>query len=377
MKILSFFTAAVLFPVLLYCQSTALDWYNKGVTLKNEKKSSDALSAFKEAVKLQKDYKEAWYEMGWCQNDTKDYYGAITSLTKARSLWSGIPKIHFELGYAFDKTNSIDSAMAQYNQALQLNSTYSLAYKQLGYIYYLKEDYGTALTNFSKYEENAKSPITDYLFWYRKGFMQNAIKLYESARLSLNKSLEFKTDYINTYLELGFACKNLKQDEDAINWYRKAMELDPKSHVPLNGIGEVYRDLKKDMNEAMSWYRKSLAINPNERKANFGIGYCLNNLGKYSEAIPYLQKAIAEESTYTAAYIELGYSKYMTSDNSAALENFNKALSLNPKNENARYYAGLVYINQNNKTMAQKMVDELKSLNSKNAALLQEKVNKL
>jgi hypothetical protein len=50
---------------------------------------------------------------------------------------------------------------------------------------------------------------------------------------------------------------------------------------------------------------------------------------------------------------------------------------LNPKNENARYYAGLVYINQKDKTMAQKMVDELKALNSKNAETLQEKVNKL
>ena len=376
MKILSFFTSVFLFPALLYCQSTALDWYNKGVTLKNEKKSADAATAFKEAVKLQKDYKEAWYEMGWCQNDTKDYYGAINSLTKARSLWNGVAKIHFELGYAFDKTNSTDSAMSQYNQALQLNSTYSLAYKQLGYIYYQKENYETALTNFLKYEENAKNPIIDYLYWYRKGFMQNALKQYDPARVSLNRSLEFKTDYANTYLELGFACKNLKQGDEAIAWYKKAMELD-KSHVPLNGIGEVYRDIKRDMDEAMNWYRKSLAINPGERKANFGIGYCLNSLEKYSEAISYLQKAVTQEPTYTAAYVELGYSQYKTGNNYSAIESLNKALSLNPKNENARYYATLVYINQNNRSMAQKMVDELKSLNSKYVTELQEKVNKL
>jgi hypothetical protein len=46
--------------------------------------------------------------------------------------------------------------------------------------------------------------------------MQNAMKQYDGARTSLNKSHGFKTDYINTYLELGFACKNLKQDEEAI-----------------------------------------------------------------------------------------------------------------------------------------------------------------
>ena len=377
MKLYTSFIVILLFPVLAYSQTTAQEWYDKGVKLKGEKNPGDAINALKEAVKLKSDYKEAWYEMGWCQNDIKDYTGAINSLTKARALWTGIPKVHFELGYALEKTNSIDSAISQYNQALQLNNTYSLAYKQLGYIYYNKSDHQTALTNFSKYEEVAKNPINDYLYWYRKGYMQNALKQYDQAKISLNKSLEIKGDYANTYLELGFACKNLKQDDDAIAWYKKAIDLDPKSHIPLNGIGEVYRDNKKDINEAMNWYKKTLAINPDERKANFGIGFCQNSLANYSEAITYLQKAIRQEPTYTAAYVELGYSQYKTGDNSAALENFNKALSLNPKNENARYYATLVYIVQNNKSMAQKMVDELKTLNSKHVPILQEKVDKL
>jgi tetratricopeptide (TPR) repeat protein len=377
MKFYTSFIITLLSPVLILSQSTAKEWYDKGTRLKADKRANDAILSFKEAIKLKIDYKEAWYEMGWCQNDVKDYTGAINSLKKARSLWTEIPKIHFELGYAFEKTNSIDSAMTQYNQALQLNNTYSLAYKQLGYIYYNKGDNVTALTNFSKYEEVAKNPITDYLYWYRKGYMQNVLKQYEPAKVSLNKSLEFKTDYSNTYLELGFACKNLKLDDDAIAWYKKAMDLDPKSHVPLNGIGEVYRDNKKDVNEAMNWYKKSLAINPDERKANFGIGYCLNSLTNYSEAVTYLQKAIRQEPDYTAAHVELGYSEYKLGNNNLAIESFNKALSLNPKNENARYYATLVYINQKDKAMAQKMVDELKALNSRHVTTLQEKVNSL
>ena len=377
MKLYTSLITTLLFPALIYCQTTAQEWYDKGVKLKGEKNPGDAINALKEAVKLKSDYKEAWYEMGWCQNDIKDYSGAKNSLIKARALWTGEPKVHFELGYAFEKTNSIDSAINQYNQVLQLNNTYSSAYKQLGHIYYNKSDHQTALTNFLKYEETVKNPINDYLYWYRKGYVQNVLKQYEAAKVSLTKSLEFKSDYFNTYLELGFSSKNLKLDDDAIVYYKKAIELDPKSHIPYNGIGEVYRDNKKDMNEAINWYKQTLAINPDERKANFGMGYCMNNLTNYSEAITYLQKAIRQEPIYTAAYVELGYSQYKTGDNSAALESFNKALSLNPNNENARYYATLVYINQNNKSMAQKMVDELKTLNSKHVPTLQEKVDKL
>jgi len=367
----------VLFPILVFCQSTAQEWYDKGVKLKADKRANDAILSFKEAVKLNSDHKDAWYEMGWCQNDVKDYSGAITSLSKARSLGFDYAKLHFELGYAYEKTNNIDSAIYQYNQTLQIKDDYSLVYKQLAFIYYNKNDNQTALTNFLKYEEVVKAPITDYLYWYKKGYVQNVLKQYEPAKISLNKSLEFNTNYINIYLELGFACKSLKQDDDAITWYKKAIDLDPKNHVPLNGVGEVYRDNKKDMNEAINWYRKALDINPDERKANFGIGYCNNSLGNYAIAVSYLQKAIQFEPTYTAAYVELGYSNYKLANNTAALESFNKALALNPKNENARYYATLVYISQNDKLMAQKMVDELKNLNSRYVNELQDRINKL
>jgi tetratricopeptide (TPR) repeat protein len=98
---------------------------------------------------------------------------------------------------------------------------------------------------------------------------------------------------------------------------------------------------------------------------------------KFAEAIPYLKKAIEQEPTYTAAFVELGYSYFKTGAETDALTQFSKALTLNPKNENARYYACLVYVNQKNKTKAQQMVDELKVLSSKHVETLQEKVNKL
>ena len=377
MKPSYFVIVASLVSTCCFSQTTAEDWFNKGVALKDEKRSSEAITALKEAIKLNPNYTQALYEMGWCMNDTKDYTGALASLRKARTGWSSIPKVHFELGYAFDKLNMIDSAMVCYNECLRLKSDYSLAYKQLGTIAYNKEDYPLALQHFGNYILNAKLEITDYLFWYRKGFMENAEKKYTEAKESLQKSLLYKKDYINTYLELGFACNKLKQGDDAINWFNEALKIDAKSHIPYNGIAEVYRDTKKDPDMAMTWYQKSLAVKTDERKACFGMGYCLNTKGRYSEAVTYLQKAIQQESDYTAAYVELGYSHYMLSNNTAALESLNKALTLNPKNENARYYAGLVYINQKNKTMAQRMADELKALSSKNAAALQEKVDKL
>jgi tetratricopeptide (TPR) repeat protein len=148
------------------------------------------LVAFKEAVKLKSDYKEAWYEMGWCQNDTKDYGGVYCIPYKSKVSMARNIQVYFELGYAFEKINSIDSAISNYNQCLQITTTNAGVYRQLGYIFYNKNDNEIALNYFQKYEEFAKSPITDYLYWFRKGFMQNAMKQYDGARTSLNKSHE-------------------------------------------------------------------------------------------------------------------------------------------------------------------------------------------
>ena len=377
MKIIRLWAVLFCLAPLAIAAQDAETLYNEGVKLKEQKKVREALEKFKKAVSLKPDYSQAWYESGWCQNDLKDYKGAIISLRNARVGWPNIPKVWFELGYAFHKTDNIDSATYMYNRCLELKPDYSNAFKQLGFIAYDADESKKALEYFAKFEGAAKSEITDYLYWYRKGFCLNATKDYTGAITALQRSLELKKDYLNTYLELGFANTRLKNADLAISYFQQAMNLDPKSHVPYNGIGEVYRDIKKDMNEAMNWYRKTLTVKENERKACFGIGFCLNAQGKYAEAIPYLETAIKQEATYTAAYQEIGYSYYRTGDYEKGLSNLKKALELNPKNENARYYAVLVYVKQKNKAQAQKMVDELKALSSKYVAELQKMVDNM
>lgn len=353
--------------------ATAL--YNEGLKLKQEKKVPEAIDKFKKALALKPDYTEAQYEMGWCLNDLKEYESAISFLRRARIGWPAVPKVHFELGWAFRKTNRTDSAIQSFNKCLQYKPDYSGAWRELGYILYDRAEHENALLCFNNYERNVKDSIRDYLYFYRKGFCYNAVKKFDSAAAVLNQSVRLNTKYMNTWLEMGFTASRLKKEEDAIGYYKKAAELDPRSHIPYNGIGEVYRDLKKDREEAMKWYRKALEVKPRERKACFGIGYCLNSQEKYNEAIPYLRIAIEEETTYTAAFVELGYSLYKIRSYTEAEEKLLKAISLNAKNENARYYLTLLYIEQRNKSKAQQMVNELKEISSKYVTELQNKVN--
>src|SRR5436190_5533754 len=222
-------------------------FYDQGLKLKDEKKITEALEKFKQAIAIDSNYTEAIFQAGWCQNALHNYQGAMYYLKKAREDWSLIFKVHFELGFAFERSGYIDSAIASYNRCIQLKPDYPPVYKQLGAIAFIKEDYPAVLANCAKYEELTKVEISDYFYWSCKGFSQNALKNYSAAKVALLKSLEYKTDYIDTYLGLGFAAFKLRQDNEAITHYMLAMEIDPKNYVPYNGIAEVYRDNQKDM----------------------------------------------------------------------------------------------------------------------------------
>lgn len=370
------FLALLTVSVNVFAQS-AVSFYNQGVEFKKNKKFQEAANAFQKAVQLDPSYNDAMYELGWCYNEFKKYDSAMQVFRRVRRFWPEIPKLHFELAYAFEKSQQTDSAIASYLLCLKYKPDYINAFKQLGHIYYSKEDYIVANEYYSKAISNSKTEITDYQLWYRKGFGDNALKNYAPAKESLLKALSYKKDYSNIYLELGYASSRLKQNDEAIDWYRQAMQVDPKSHIPSNGIAEVYRDNKKMMDSAAYWYQKTLEIKPRERKACFGLGYINNSQGKYQDALPYLQQALESENTYVAAWVEQGYSYYKLGNMDQATRSLYKALELNANNENARYYLTLIFISQKNKYKAQEMVDALKKVGSRYTQDLQDRVNKM
>ena len=111
--------------------------------------------------------------------------------------------------------------------------------------------------------------------------------------------------------------------------------------------------------------------------SHFGLGWCYNEKSRYEEAITLLRKSIELDKTTTAAYVELGYALYMTKKYNEGLDTFKQAIALDPKNTLSRYYSGLIYISQKDKTYALKMYNELKPLDASLAEKLMTKINAL
>jgi tetratricopeptide (TPR) repeat protein len=90
---------------------------------------------------------------------------------------------------------------------------------------------------------------------------------------------------------------DLKNYEQAIESYKKAIGIKPDYHEAWNNLGIVYADLK-NYEQAMETFQKAIEIKPDKEEAYFNIA-CTYSLEKNKEkALEYLQQAITLNPKY-------------------------------------------------------------------------------
>jgi tetratricopeptide (TPR) repeat protein len=102
--------------------------------------------------------------------------------------------------------------------------------------------------------------------------------------------------------------------------------------------------------QAIQYYDKALAIDPNNDDALYSKGAALNQLGNYTQAIPYLDKALAIEPNDKIALAHKGAALIGLSNYKQAILYLDKALAIDPKDKFALYNKGAALIGLSNYT---------------------------
>ena len=99
---------------------------------------------------------------------------------------------------------------------------------------------------------------------------------------------------------------------------------------PHNGLGNVYRDLKR-YDEAIAAYRHAIALDPAYANPHNGLGSVYADLKRYDEAIAAYRQAILLEPAYAAPHNGLGLIYSLQNRNEEAGVAFKRALELDPQ----------------------------------------------
>ncbi len=144
----------------------------------------------------------------------------------------------------------------------------------------------------------------------------------------------------------------LKQDnENAIEIFRKALELDPDYVLAYAGLGDAYAQRAWRFDYPESWLdsaiemsKRAISIDPSSAEAYKALALAYEYKGWYQKALEANYKAVELFPNYDSAIANIGWVNWFIGECEEALMWFNKGLALNPTDAFHHYGPGALYL---------------------------------
>ncbi|MFH0775119.1 MAG: tetratricopeptide repeat protein [bacterium] len=191
---------------------------------------------------------------------------------------------------------------------------------------------------------------------------------YDNAIYYYNKAIELNPRLAEAYYNRGNAYTNKGLYDQAISDFTKALEINPRDAKAYYNRGNAY-DKKGDSDQAIANYTKALEINPRDAEAynrltetynNRGNAY--KNKGNYDQAIADYTEAIKlnpKEADYYSCRADCFMEK---KDYKRALEDITKAIEISPEDGGFRWTQTKIYLLQGDTKNAGKCCEKLLEL---------------
>ena len=141
---------------------------------------------------------------------------------------------------------------------------------------------------------------------------------------------------------LGAVFKSKGRYDEAIEQFKKAIELYPQLYVVYNNLGNVYQD-KGSYQEALMYYQEALRLRPDHAKTHNNLGNLYENLGRYDLAEQELKIALHLRPDLAESHSNLGNVYLDKKLYGEAIREFQEALRVKPDFAEAHNNLGSVY----------------------------------
>jgi len=215
-----------------------VDAYNNlGIIYTSQKKYIQAEKAFRKAVELDPEYKTAYMNIGVIYDQQKQYAKAIDMYKTVIDKYPNYPLGLVNLGIGYRRLNKHDEAIKYFKKAVSVKPDYGFAWSEIGYYYLGKGEYREAIDNYQtalKFDPNNKYSLANI------GLCYSRIGKYDEAIRYLTTAYNNNKDYAYPAGELAnIYHTKLNDTAAALEWYKKALERDPKNSEFRNKVEEL------------------------------------------------------------------------------------------------------------------------------------------
>lgn len=301
----------------------ALATYNYAYELHKAGRLDDAISYYKQSIKLNPNYPNAYINLAQVYRQKNDYAAAKQTLIDAKGLFPENGDIKKHLASVEAETGSImfsDAAklyqQQKYNEAIAIYNKIQPATAEsnlgIGACYQAMNNNQSAIEYFKKAfildSTNADTAYYIGLAYANMNDFTNA-KLYANKALSIDKNNKNAKDLIAytieqeniIFLDKAMEFYEKKQFNDALELINKALAQDSTDSNAYYYRALVYDEQKK-YNEAIADYNNAIKNNPEMTIVYYAMAIDYDYLKQYKNALLNYKKFLAstkEENEYT------------------------------------------------------------------------------
>lgn len=182
---------------------------------------------------------------------------------------------------------------------------------------------------------------------------------YATAISYLKELSDFYPQDSTLAMNTGIASQNLRNYDQALVYYNRAIEAGAVNPVIYQHLAEIYSS-KFDTENAIRILEEGQKRNPSNAFIINNLVNLLLDQERYDKAEKTLEQAIKLEGQNKQLYFLYGYLKQMRNQHAQAETAYNTALAMDPNFFPALYQLGTLYINMGNEILKSNKEDRVK-----------------
>ncbi len=223
----------------------ASEHFNRASALREQKRSSEALAAYEQAIALKADYPEAHNGRGILLATLTRPAEAIAAFDRAIALKPDYAEAYNNRGLVLQELKRLDEALASFEQALALQP-------------------GNARVHSNR------------------GNALHEAKRFDEALASFDRAVVLQADYAEAHYNRGVILQDLGRLDEALAAFDAAIASRPDHAPAYNNRGVVLLDLRR-LPEAVASFEKTIALTGAFAEAYVNQAHCLLLMGRFAD----------------------------------------------------------------------------------------------
>lgn len=180
---------------------------------------------------------------------------------------------------------------------------------------------------------------------FKQAYQKQQDHQFEDAISLFIQALKINPQHQDSLHFLGLTYAQLGDMQQALYFLKQANEIKPAAHL-LNNLANLYKK-NNQADEAINFYLKAIALEPDYAQAHNNLANLYAQDNKYHAALNHYIKATHAAPDFSAAHFNLGLLLLKNNQLEAAEKQFNNVLALNPNALDASFYLGVLYLEKN------------------------------